>query len=68
TLTQHAWATAVEISDIVNSTRLKFGEAAHDLERLFLLASEILARAKEGRPGFCANASNASIKAEFSEL
>ena len=28
TRVQHAWATAVEISDIVNSTRLKFGEAA----------------------------------------
>jgi ppGpp synthetase/RelA/SpoT-type nucleotidyltranferase len=46
TLVQHAWATAVEISDIVNSTRLKFSDASRDISRLFLLASDILARAQ----------------------
>jgi ppGpp synthetase/RelA/SpoT-type nucleotidyltranferase len=65
---QHAWATAVEISDIVNSTRLKFSEANQDISRLFLLASEILARAHESMPGHCATVSIHDLVAEFSHL
>lgn len=68
TLTQHAWATAVEISDIVNSTRLKFSEASRDITRLFLLASEILARAHEEMPGHCADVETKEIVAEFNDL
>lgn len=68
TLVQHAWATAVEISDIVNSTRLKFGQAAHEVERLFVLASELLARAHEGMPGKMVDMDDRDIHHEFNEL
>lgn len=65
---QHAWATAVEISDIVNRTRLKFSDAGQDITRQFLLASEILARAHEGMPGFCAELSTKELVEEFQDL
>lgn len=68
TYTQHAWATAVEISDIVNSTRLKFSDANRDISRLFLLASEILARGHEGVPGYCADIPTPQLLEEFDEL
>lgn len=68
TSVQHAWATAVEISDIVNSTRLKFSEASRDISRLFLLASEMLARCHEDMPGYCAAMNPKEILAEFTEL
>lgn len=66
TRVQHAWATAVEIVDMVNAKRLKFGQAEDGLTRQFLLASEILARHHEGMPGYCATADLGDIKAEFS--
>ena len=51
TLVRHAWATAVEISDLANSTRLKFGQAAKEMEELFCLCSEMFARAHENALG-----------------
>jgi putative GTP pyrophosphokinase len=68
TYTQHAWATAVEISDIVNRTRLKFNQANEDLSRLFLLSSEILSRTYEAMPGFCADLETQNILSELIEL
>lgn len=68
TYTQHAWATAIEISDIVNSTRLKFSDASRDIKRLFLLSSEILARGHEGMPGYCADISTRDLVDEFQEI
>lgn len=68
TITQHAWATAVEISDIVNATRLKFSDANRDITRLFLLSSEILSRAMEGVPGHCADLSIKDLLDEFTAL
>lgn len=68
TIVQHAWATAVEISDIVNRSRLKFSEANREITRLFLLASEILARAHEKMPGFCESAQDKNIVDEFESL
>lgn len=65
---QHAWATAVEISDIVNSTRLKFSQANKDITRLFLICSEILARTHETRTGFCADASEIDLVKEYQAL
>ena len=40
TIVQHAWATAVEISDIVNATRLKFSEANRDITACFCSAAK----------------------------
>ncbi|MDQ1193558.1 putative GTP pyrophosphokinase [Brevundimonas vesicularis] len=68
TVAQHSWATAVEISDIVNSTRLKFSDANRDITRLFLLASEILSRALENMPGYCASMSIRDVVEEFRHL
>jgi hypothetical protein len=45
---QHAWATALEISDILDRERTKFGFAEDDRGRFFAMASEIIARRHEG--------------------
>jgi len=68
TVIQHAWATAVEISDLVNATRLKFSQANRDTTRLFLLSSEILSRALEGSPGYCADINSMELLDEFNSL
>lgn len=68
TIAQHAWATAVEISDIVNSTRLKFSDANRDISQLFLLSSEILSRALEGMPGHCADMSIKDLIDQYTSL
>ena len=68
TVIQHTWATAVEISDIVNATRLKFSEANRDISRLFLLSSEILSRSLEGLRGFCDEMSDKELIAEFDHI
>ncbi|KAA0676194.1 RelA/SpoT domain-containing protein [Azospirillum brasilense] len=68
TVVQHAWATAVEISDIVNATRLKFSQANASISRLFLLCSEILARVHEGREGYCADLTNQNLLFEYQGL
>lgn len=52
TQAQHAWATAVEISDRIDQERVKFDRGANvDRERLFVLASEYIARTEEGMKG-----------------
>lgn len=48
TRVQHAWATALEISDIVDGQKTKFDLDDTDRVRFFALASEILARFHEG--------------------
>lgn len=65
TRVQHAWATAVEIVDMVNAKRLKFGQAEDGLTRQFLLASEILSRHHEGVPGHCASENIECVREEF---
>ncbi len=44
---QHAWATALEISDILDRQRTKFGYAEDERGRFFAMASEIIARRHE---------------------
>ncbi|WP_454813270.1 RelA/SpoT domain-containing protein [Labrys neptuniae] len=68
TYIQHAWATAVEISDIVNATRLKFSEANNDITRLFLLCSEILSRYHEGVNGYCGNLAARDLIFEYKNI
>ena len=48
TRVQHAWATALEISDIIDGQKTKFDLDDTDRVRFFALASEILAREHEG--------------------
>lgn len=47
TRAQHAWATAVEISDLLDGERTKFDLEITDRGRFFALASEIIARRHE---------------------
>lgn len=52
TQAQHAWATAVEISDLIDGERVKFDRGANiERERLFVLTSEYIARNVEGMKG-----------------
>lgn len=48
TRVQHAWATAVEISDLIDGERTKFELDQSKRGEFFALASEILARSVEG--------------------
>lgn len=48
TRAQHAWATALEISDIMDRQRTKFGHGDDDRGVFFAMASEIIARRHEG--------------------
>ncbi|WP_291736726.1 RelA/SpoT domain-containing protein [Leisingera sp. F5] len=48
TRVQHAWATALEISDLVDGQRTKFDLHGGDRVEFFAVASEILAREQEG--------------------
>lgn len=68
TIVQHSLATAVEIIDLVNMSRLKFSDADSGVERQFLIASELLSRAHEGVPGHCADASVEELVKEFKKL
>lgn len=69
TRSQHAWATAVEISDLLDGARIKFDQNANPKrERLFVLASEYLARAKEGMHGACPNLTDITLAREMKSL
>lgn len=52
TFVQHAWATAVEIADLLNKSRVKFESGIEPKrERFFILVSELFARHYESRLG-----------------
>lgn len=65
---QHAWATAVEVADLIMSNRLKFSEGDYNHERFFQLSSEIIARTFEGRFSCLPETNNDLLVKEFSEL
>lgn len=66
---QHAWATAVEISDFIDNARVKFDHGANvERERLFVLASEYIARHSEGMRGAAPDLSDAEVEQEMMEL
>lgn len=65
TLPQHAWATAVEVADLITSNRIKFADAKEHYLRYFQLASEIISRVAEGANSCCPNLSDGSLKSEF---
>jgi putative GTP pyrophosphokinase len=48
TRVQHAWATAVEISDLLDGERTKFEMDASERGQFFAVASELIARRHEG--------------------
>lgn len=69
TQAQHAWATAVEISDLIDGERVKFDKGANiERERLFVLASEYIARHAEGMRGALPGLSDQQVASELLEL
>lgn len=65
---QHAWATAVEVADLITSSRIKFNDAKQHYLRYFQLASEILSRAHEGQLSCCPTLSADELVDEFRSL
>ncbi|MEP1521674.1 RelA/SpoT domain-containing protein [Ascidiaceihabitans sp.] len=65
TLPQHAWATAVEVADLITSNRIKFADAQTHYLRYFQLSSEIIARTTEGQKSCCSELSDIELKREF---
>ena len=66
---QHAWATAVEIADIIKKSRTKFTLAAvTDQDQFFQYASEIIARAYEGKNSCLPHLTNGELIATFNSL
>lgn len=67
TLPQHAWATAVEVADLITSNRIKFSDASQHYLRYFQLASEIIARTAEGLSSCCSELTNNELAQEFEQ-
>lgn len=65
---QHAWATAVEIADLVSDTRTKFEDGSGEYGQFFRLASELLSRHHEGVPSCLGNYSYDELVEEFDKL
>lgn len=68
TTAQHAWATAVEVIGFITSSQPKFREGDKRYETAMLYASEIIARAHEGRMSFLPDMSNDDLLHSFVEL
>jgi putative GTP pyrophosphokinase len=68
TRVQHAWATALEISDIVDGQKTKFDLEETDRVRFFALASEILARHHEGIASALVETETEDLCEEFCDL
>lgn len=66
---QHAWATAVEIADVIKNSRSKFSAKEYAKQnQFFKYASEIIARAHENRFSCCPEMSNAELIIAFTTL
>jgi len=63
--TQHAWATAVEIADLVFGARTKFEDGSGTYGEFFRLSSEILSRCHERQLGCLPEVSDRQLKADF---
>lgn len=65
---QHAWATALEISDIIDGQRTKFELVGSNRHRFFAIASELIARTHERLTRAFLDLSTNDLQGEFSEL
>lgn len=63
--TQHAWATSVEIADLVLGARTKFEDGSGQYGEFFRIASELLTRRHEGMTGCMPELSDAELKIAF---
>jgi len=67
TINQHAWATAVEVADIIKGTRNKFEWSSDDSSYFFRLASEIISRYHEDSSSCLSYMSWTHVWNEFKE-
>ena len=68
TRAQHAWATAVEISDLLDGERTKFELDTSERGRFFAIASEIIARRQEGLIRAFFNTSTEDLQKDLQSL
>lgn len=68
TRAQHAWATAVEISDLLDGERTKFELDVSERGRFFAIASEIIARRHEGLTRAFVDVSTSDLQDELQKL
>ncbi|MDE3797578.1 RelA/SpoT domain-containing protein [Sinorhizobium meliloti] len=68
TRAQHAWATALEISDILDRQRTKFGYGDDERGHFFAMASEIIARRHEKLTRAFIELSDDDLEAEFNDM
>lgn len=68
TSVQHAWATAVEVIGFITASQPKFQEGDKRYETAMLFASEILARAHEGRTSALPHLSDEELLQRFVEI
>jgi ppGpp synthetase/RelA/SpoT-type nucleotidyltranferase len=68
TRAQHAWATAVEISDLLDGERTKFELDTTERGRFFAIASEIIARKHEEIHNAFSGTSTQELQAELRSL
>lgn len=68
TRAQHAWATALEISDIMDRQRTKFGHGDDARGVFFAMASEIIARRHEGITRAYSDMSSSELEDRFGAL
>lgn len=65
TRAQHAWATAVEIADLLTRSRGKFSEGDTHYQAFFSVCSEIIARTQEKQTSCLKNLTNAELLERF---
>jgi putative GTP pyrophosphokinase len=68
TRAQHAWATAVEISDLLDDERTKFDLFESKRSRFFTLASELIARTHENRSHALTELTTPELREELQDL
>lgn len=68
TLSQHAWAIAVELVGLLTQHQPKFDRATKDFKMILRLASEIISRSHESMPSSLPDLSNKQIVREFISL
>jgi ppGpp synthetase/RelA/SpoT-type nucleotidyltranferase len=68
TRAQHAWATAVEISDLIDGERTKFEMDQSKRGKFFAIASEIIARKHEHLERAFSNVSTSDLQDQLQTL
>lgn len=68
TIYQHAWATAVEVADMLTESGVKFNSGPEKQKEFFRLASEIIARVYEGQPSCYPRLSDKGLSERFKAI